>query len=290
MNIIQYQPGVEIIPPCYIKDLPSDIYHTHDSVSNSGLKLINRSPAHFKYPPERQETRNKVLGSALHMACLEPDLFYKTFTLLRNAKDRTTSEYKEAKKIYGEEFVLVSTECEKVEGIMNSLYSNPVAKNLLELQGNCELSGFATDPETGIVCRHRFDKLTNNGIAIDLKTTTDARHDAFSRSIFTYGYHVQSAFYSDQYEWITGERLQDFIFITVESESPYAIKVYRICDESIELGEHTYRENLNTYAYCRDVSQWPAYDSEIEEISVPKWALNRFEESLIDNMKFTEEA
>lgn len=290
MNIVDYRKDLPINAPCYVANMPNEEYQTHKgSVSNNQLKLVSRSPAHFKFPPDRAETRNKVLGSALHMACLEPVLFYKTYVLLRNAKDRTTSEYKEAKKEHGEEFVIVSSECAKVEGIMNALYKNPAIRSILELPGHNELSGFSTDPETGVTCRHRFDKLTHCGIAVDLKTTVDARPDAFSRSIFAYGYNVQNAFYADQYRWITGEILQDFIFIAIESESPYAAKVYRLDEDSALIGRDAYRKALDSYAYCLEMDEWPAYeDQEIEEIAIPSWAVKKHENELIESFQFTE--
>jgi len=289
-KIFDYQKDLTISAPCYVANMPAEEYHAHaGSISNSQLKLVSRSPAHFKFPPEKAETRNKVLGSALHMACLEPDLFYKTYTLLRNAKDRTSSEYKEAKKEHGEELVLVSSECAKVEGIMNALYKNHTIRSILELQGHNELSGFSTDPESGVTCRHRFDKLTNCGIAADLKTTVDARPDAFSRSIFAYGYNIQNAFYADQYNWITGDFLQDFVFIAVESESPFAPKLYRIDEDSILIGRDVYRKALDSYAYCLEMDEWPDYDNhEIEEIGIPQWAIKKHENDLIESFQFTE--
>ena len=290
LDPIKYSDELIINSQCYISDMPADAYHSHSgSVSNSQLKLVSRSPAHFKYAAEKSETRNKVLGSALHMACLEPDLFYNTYILLRNSKDRTTSEYKEAKKEHGEEKVLVAPEVTKVEGIMDALYKNTEIRGFLELPGYNELSGFSIDPDTGVTCRHRFDKLTKTGIAIDLKTTIDARKSAFSRSIFTYGYHIQNAFYWDQFYWITGDILQDFIFIAIESETPYASKIYRVDNDSMLIGRDAYRKALNTYAYCLDMDEWPAYDETgIEEISIPEWALKQHDNSLIESFQFTE--
>lgn len=291
MMPVEYQANMSIAAPSYINNMPAEVYHSHsESVSNSQLKLVSRSPAHFRYPKERESTRSMVIGSALHMACLEPDIFYQTYTLLRKSEDRRCAKYKEAVKVHGEEFVLIGTECERIEGIMNSLHNNHRISELLILNdGWCELSGFSTDPETGVMCRHRFDKLTKSGIAIDLKTTTDARNDAFSRSIMTYGYNIQAAFYGDQYEWITGNRLEDFLFIAIESESPYASKIYRIDVDSIEFGERAYREAMNTYSYCKDMDQWPAYEDEIEEIGVPYWALKQYENDVIESMTFTGE-
>ena len=288
MNPIEYKKNMEVTGG-YMSNMPSDIYHAHDSVSNSGLKLVNRSPAHFKRPPERTSTRAMVVGSALHMACLEPDLFYATYVLLDDAENRLCKEYKDQKKKCSEDLILVKSEIEKIEGITKSLYSNPEATKLLNQDGWNELSGFAHDAETGMICRHRFDKLTKKGLAIDLKTTTDARPNAFSRSIFNFGYHVQDAFYSDQYQWITGEELEGFAFIVVETESPYAVKVYYLGDESRNLGRETYRKALNTFAYCKDTKEWPSYNDEPEEINVPHWALRDYDESLINAMTFSGE-
>jgi len=271
----------------YHKGVAASVYHAHDSISNSGLKLISRSPAHFKYQAAREPSRNMVLGSAVHMAVLEPHIFYETYTLLRSAPDRRCKEYKEAKEQRGEEFVLVASEIEKVEGIMSALRNNVEIKRILDLPGSCELSGFSNDPETGVACRHRFDKLTYCGIGIDLKTTVDARPDAFSRSVYTYAYHMQNAFYADQYKWITGEELKDFIFLVVESETPYSVKMYRLDEESVEIGRHMYRKALDIYAQCKESNIWPGYDcNDIETLRIPEWAVYKYDEELAESMTF----
>lgn len=283
----QYKPGMQIVAPCYVEGMPNDIYHAHDSISNSGLKLISRSPAHYKYQPEREPTRNLVIGSALHMAVLEPDLYSKTY-INSGETDRRSKDYKLMAIEYGGEFVLTSDEASKINGIANSLWDK--YSDLLSLPGHNELSGFARDPETGVICRHRFDKLTNGGRGIDLKTSIDARPEAFSKSIFSYGYHMQAAFYMDQYEWITGNQLDDFIFLVVESSAPYACKSYRINQESIDIGRDIYRKCLDEYAKCKESGIWPAYENnEIEEISIPNWAIMQHDKQLIESFVFMEE-
>lgn len=289
-RVINYTEGMPILGRCYIADMPASVYHATDCISNSGLKLISRSPAHFKYAPKRESTRSMVIGSALHQAVLEPDLFFDTYVMLHDAEDRRCKDYKDAKEEFGEEFVLVASECAKIEGIMGRIQGNKEVQELLSLPGHNELSGFSTDPETGVMCRHRFDKLTNNGIGIDLKTTTDARPDAFSRSIMNYGYHMQAAFYVDNYEWITGKQLDDFVFIVVESESPYAVKMYRLGQESYAIGREQYRNSLLKYHECRATDFWPAYESQgIEEISIPQWAINQYDFEQVEGMTFTDE-
>ena len=284
--IKQYQEGMQITAPCYVTDMPADVYHSHDSISNTGLKLMMRSPAHYKYSDVKDKsTRFKVTGSALHMACLEPDIFYDTYTLLRSSENRMSSEYKTAKKEYGEEFVLVKPEIEKIEGMAKSLSKSKIYECIDNYNCDKELSGFAIDPETGLMCRHRFDAIID-GIAIDLKTTTDARPHAFSKKILDFGYHIQAAFYAEQYKWITGDDIEKFIFAAIETSAPYAVKIYELDQESIEAGRKKYRQALNEYAQCKASNTWPSYDQEIETIGIPQWAL---EKDSIDDFIFTDE-
>lgn len=283
-----YQKGMKITEPCYVSDMPADIYHAHDSISNTGLKLMMRSPAHYKYQEQKESTRAMVLGSALHMACLEPDIFYDTYRLLRSSENRVTSEYKEAKKEFGEEFVLVKPEIERIEGMAKSLRGSKILNYWLydNDYSHKELSGFAIDPETGLMCRHRFDAIIIGDVAIDLKTTTDARKPAFEKKILDFGYHIQAAFYADQYNWITGEKIEKFIFAAIETSAPYAVKVYELEQDSMDAGRKKYRQALNEYAQCKASDTWPSYDQEIETIGIPPWAL---EKDAIDDFIFTDE-
>ena len=279
---------MQITEPCYVSDMPADIYHAHDSASSSGLRLLLRSPDHFKNGEEKDQTRAMVLGSALHMACLEPDIFYDTYTLLRSSENRMTSEYKEAKKEFGEEYVLVKPEIEKIEGMAKSLRVSKKLNYWLydNDYSHKELSGFAIDPETGLMCRHRFDAIIIGDVAIDLKTTTDARKPAFEKKILDFGYHIQAAFYADQYNWITGEKIEKFIFAAIETSAPYALKVYELEQDSMEAGRKKYRQALNEYAQCKASDTWPSYDQEIQTIGIPQWAL---EKDAIDDFIFTDE-
>lgn len=284
--IKQYTPGMQITDPCYVSDMPADVYHSHDSISNTGLKLMMRSPAHYKYSDVKDKsTRFKVAGSALHMACLEPHIFYDTYTILRSSENRMTSEYKTAKKEYGEEFVLVKPEIEKIEGMARSLRRSVISEYLNNEYCAKEQSGYAIDPETGLMCRHRFDAIID-GIAIDLKTTTDARKPAFEKKILDFGYHIQAAFYADQYNWITGEKIKKFIFAAIETSAPYAVKVYELEQDSMDAGRKKYRQALNEYAQCKATDTWPSYDQDIETIGIPQWAL---EKDAIDDFIFTED-
>lgn len=169
MNIQHYKPGMKITAPMMVIGMPNDIYHAHDSASKSALDLVARSPAHYKYAPPRETTRQMEIGTAIHTALLEPDKFASEYVLLRDVTDRRSSEYKAAIKEHPSERVLTGSEADKVAGMQESVYANPDASSLLSQPGYRELSVFAADPETGVMVRARFDILTHDGQAVDLK-------------------------------------------------------------------------------------------------------------------------
>ena len=255
-------------------------YHSSPGISKSGLDAINRSPAHFKYSAQREPTRAMEIGTAIHTAILEPERFEAEYVLLKHVTDRRQSEYKDAVKERGSERVLVSTEAVKVAAMQESIYSNQAAKDLLNKPGKSELSFFAKDPQSGVLCKCRFDYLCFDKTAIDIKKTQDAQADAFSKSVANYRYHVQAAFYKDVFFWATGLPLGAFIFLAVEEESPNYSKPWILTPESESIGRIEYQANLVTYANCFKADNWPTPSGEIEELSLPSWKIAQFENSL----------
>lgn len=266
--------------PCFVEDMPEADYHGHDSISKSGLDLIARSPAHDFYAPPRKTTRAMEVGSAIHCALFEPGRFERDYVLLRDVTDRRASAYREACEHHPKSHVLTGTEADKVAGMQAAVYAQPEARHQLKQPGKRELSAFAHDPETGVLVRCRYDLLTDAAAALDLKKTYDARPDAFAKSIYNYRYHVQAAIYSDIHYWITGEPLQAYAFLAVEEDPPHACAIYVLDDEAMELGRRLYRRDLNTYAHCRRMEEWPTYDIGVQILSLPAWAITKTENEL----------
>jgi exodeoxyribonuclease VIII len=262
------------------KDVPSAEYHSAPAISKSGLDLIHRSPAHYKYAPSREPSRAMEIGTAIHTAILEPERFKSEYILLENVKDRRQSEYKDAVKQVGSERVLVSTEAAKVQAMQESIYANQQAAMILNMNGFSELSFFAKSPSTGVLCKCRFDFLTAGRIAVDVKKTQDAQADSFSKSIANYRYYVQQAFYQDVFHWATGQHIEDFLFLAVEEESPNYSKLWRLSAESVTLGRLEYESDLDVYAECKLSDYYPMPNQDIEEISLPSWKLSQFENEL----------
>lgn len=275
---IAYHP--EVSHAGFIAGMPDYIYHaTQGFISSSGLSLFSRSPAHYKHAPPREPTRNMAIGSATHKAILEPEKFAKEYMIL-DVADRRSTEYKEAIKIYGADYVLTRAEADGIIAMQESVRSHPVAAELLGQATTYEVSLFTRDPKTGVSVRTRYDALQPGVAIVDLKTTSDARPEKFMRSIYDYRYHVQAALYLDAYQWATGEALSDFYIVAVESALPHACIVYRLDDIALKIGRDTYRRELEYFAECAAVNNWPGYpESEgLQLITLPEWAIMRHED------------
>jgi len=260
---------------CFVTDMPNDAYHAYKGISVSGLKQVMQSPAHYAYSEPKKQTPEMILGTAIHAAILEPERYVKEYMLLEECKDRQQPQYKQAVKQIGKELVLIPNDWQKVVGQVSAVHRNKTAMSYLA-SGWPELSGFVECPETGVIRRIRFDWLTPDLVSLDLKKTQDARKEAFDKSVFNYGYHIQAAFYNDTFYQIVGQNLKAFKFLAIEEKAPHGNKVYTCDDVSMHIGREKYLPALELYAKCDDNDEWPAYDEDEEEAGIPTWVVNQF--------------
>lgn len=264
---------------CFVTGLSNADYHAFAGISKSGLDLIARSPAHYKARESRPSTRAMEIGSAIHEALLEPDLYAQHY-IHTGAPNRTCKAYKDAASEHGGEYCLTADESASIDGIRASVGNNEHARDLLDEPGYRELSAFATDPQTGVLCKCRFDLLSHFGDAADVKSTTDCRPREFSKSVYAYRYHVQEAFYSMVYEWITGNALDSYRFIAFEKDAPYLSAVYYLDETARRVGRDEARRDLNVYAECFKSDDWPGYEVQAGTIGLPDWVVRQIENDM----------
>ena len=231
--------------------------------------------------------RLKELGEKVAASAKKSDLISQL-----HAADPSAIILDEAKAAYaaeiGDREILTDEEFAQAEAVRAAVMTHPVAGKLLAPDsGEPELSCYWTDPETGVQCRCRPDWWRHDGIIVDLKTCLDASPEGFQKSIYGWRYHVQHAFYVDgataavsmQLERPTGGPVMPaptgFVFVAVEKTPPYAVGVYMLDPQSVEIGRRDYREDLARYAECIRTGEWSAYSPKIEPISLPEWVLRR---------------
>lgn len=248
--------------------MPAHEYHRLPRASKSGLDKIARSPAHYKCRDQKEPTKAMRIGTALHSLVLEG-----VAPLVRPEFAGTGSRAAKAEWDAAHEGALILSEDEAadVHAMAASISLHPIAgPAFARKDGKPEVSALWTCPETGVECKSRFDWLLPSAI-VDLKTTADASADAFARSVASYRYHVQSSFYL-QAAAFCGLPVDHFLFVCVETVPPYAVAIYQLDDEALEIGRRLYLRDLRRLKECRERNEWPGYPTDISTLSLPKWA------------------
>lgn len=267
--------------PGLYPDIHADIYRAWPFAAQSILKVLrDKSPAHAKQqldnPPE--STPALRLGAAVHTAVLQPELFHQEYIRAPEG-DRRTKEVKEVwqslKESHPNATILSGYEWEQCMAIRNAVASHPTARRLLD--GQSELSAVWKDPDTGVMCKGRFDMVSQIGVITDLKTTVDASPSSFTRSVYNYGYYIQAAHYLSGAQEL-GIDAKFFTIIAVEKTPPYCVAVYHIRSDAIAAGEDELRPLLELYARCQETGVWPGYPNEAVEIDLPPYAYYQIEE------------
>lgn len=263
-------------------DLPMPDYLAAHGVSQSRLKILARSPAHLKYAVEHPEpsTTDQILGTVTHVAVFEPDKL-ETCCHVKPAtyQDAKTADWKKWNgnalpckdwlATHRDKPIISQDDYTNICGIRDAVAKHPAAVLALKT-GKAEQSLFCEDPDTGLQLRCRCDWLSGNAI-VDLKTTLDASPTGFPKAVANFGYDIQAAFNLDV-ATLLQLRKEKFIFIAVEKEPPYAVAVYELTQDSINIGRRKYERLLTKYLECVVAESWPAYSSNIEFLSLPVWA------------------
>ncbi len=261
------------------EDITNAEYHASTRVSNSDLTLFNISPCDyyaFKMAPERpahKSTPALELGTAVHMAVLEPALFSETY-LMAPPIDRRTKAWKEFAESVGGRKILSSDDFAKIEAMASSVRGHPIAGELIE-ESQREVSALWTDRETGVPCRARPDVLSlSRRIVLDLKTTADVSYHAFSKSAINYKYHRQGFWYSSGLNALTGTAPGegfDFAIIAVQSSYPFTSAIYELDADLFSIAEIEMRDELRRLSECRTSGLWPTGLEGINTIRAPEW-------------------
>ncbi|EOF5706502.1 exodeoxyribonuclease VIII [Salmonella enterica] len=266
------------IQPGIYYDIPNEAYHAGPGVSKSQLDDIADTPAIYLWrknaPVDTEKTKTLDTGTAFHCRILEPEEFSKRF-IIAPEFNRRTSAGKEEEKTFLEECartgrtVFTAEEGRKIELMYQSVMALPLGQWLVESAGYAESSVYWEDPETGILCRCRPDKIIPEFHWImDVKTTADIQR--FRTAYYDYRYHVQDAFYSDGYRAQFGE-IPTFVFLVASTTAEcgrYPVEIFMMGEDAKLAGQREYRRNLQTLAECLNNDEWPA----IKTLSLPRWA------------------
>lgn len=293
-----------------IENMTFDEYRAVDAIHISQLKVMDRSPLHFKHALDnpRKPSAAMLIGTAVHHAILEPDKFKTDYTTIPDmptrskadkdafaarcieiAGDRITPEEAGTFNFGNEEgrshffttlekrgvTILKESDYKDVVAMRDSVMANTTAGWLAKADGGCEASAFWTDTHTGVQCCARFDKhIESQRFIVEIKTTVDAREHEFMRDSASYGYGLQAAWYLWGAKEITG-KAHTHVTIAVENTAPFGVSVFVLDNASLEHSYARNRQLLARYAECRKSGIWTGYPDKAVQVSLPKWELNK---------------
>ena len=290
---------------------PDHEYRRHDSTSQSELKEILKSPAHYlaRYGPDAAPffpSKNMIIGTALHSRVLEPHLFDSQFCDRSEvAKEPTVSELKEqlteegiefkasAKKpelmalaypdglpkekrttLASEDFAIVCGmgEALRTHGITGDWF-NPGQSNYRRTN---ELSIYldAATSGFGFPVKGRIDRLERTATGwriLDLKSTDTASAGEFQRKAWNLGYDLQAWFYSMLVQKALGGTVE-FVFVAVERNRPHGIGLYKASQKLLASGEKKAIYAAQELSFCKQTGNFPGYPEEILSLEPPRWA------------------
>jgi len=252
--------------------ISNESYHNelNTYLSSSDFRRLLRSPAHYRNH-QKLDSPALAFGTLVHTFVLEPDVAKARYRA-RAEVDGRTKEGKairelEAKLAADERVEFVSaSDYNAATAITDSVYASVGSSGILT-SGMAEGTGLTE--LCGVNVKVRPDYLREDMI-IDLKTTQDARPEAFLKSVINFGYEVQAALYVDAAQAIDGLKRR-FLWIAAEKEAPYAVSVFEASDEMLERGRRLYKQAIETYTRCVTFDDWPGYTTEIQTLNLPKW-------------------
>lgn len=257
-------------------------YQKASGLSRSMLREMAwpRTPAHFKARyidkvcgPE-ETTPSMALGTLTHRVILEPDTCQGAFYVKPEDMKFTNKDGIAWRDSHQDRPIITAEQSRAMLGMRESVLRHPIARKFIE-HSALEQNVFADDG--GIRLKARLDLLPKSGNALaDLKTCESADDIGFSKSIDSYGYHYQAAFYLDVCR-LSGRDFSQWIFLAVEKEPPFLCVAYNLDPMAIEYGRKLYRRDLQLYRTCSESGNWHGYPEELSCISLPPYRQKEME-------------
>ncbi|WP_162815520.1 PD-(D/E)XK nuclease-like domain-containing protein [Microbacterium arborescens] len=294
-----------------VPNLREKLYHSHPALSSTGARQLLDSPARFQYERDnpRADTKAFDVGTAAHSKVLgvgagiavypdgegdhvwvDPDTMDENGqggveyanVLGSNGAANTAIAKKFAQATRAAGLIPVKRdESDAVDRMAEGVLKSKKARLLLEQEGIAEASVFATDPDTGVNVRCRFDFLgrgPRRRVAVDIKTIgRRATPTSFAKAVAEHEYEVQEAHYGDTLRF-AGEEYDAFCFIVVEKDAPHLARVFALSERFRDMGRTKAAHARRLFAQYSESGEWPGYPDTIGLIEPPMYAVYDYQD------------
>jgi len=115
----------------------------------------------------------------------------------------------------------------------------------------------------------------------DLKTTTDANPDVWTRRLFEIGADVQSALYRRVIRTVLGIENPIFRFVVAEAKPPHGVSVVELDPAAVDLADRKVETAIRIWDRCLEAGKWPGYPPVVHHVAAPAWQQQKFEDRVL---------
>lgn len=275
-------------------NMDEEEYHAHPALSASGMKVLLRSPKHFRLARTENRAPKKefdvghaahklILGVGMPIVEIPAGLLSGQYASVSSAKAKAWVEEARAEG----KVPLKPREFQAVRRMADAVLMNAKARRVLEAAPWREVSLFGEDEATGVQVRSRLDAL-GEGVLGDVKTTPDVSARKVTNAVVDLGYDLSAEMYRQMVVRVLGYDPGPMNLIFVEKELPHDVRVVKLADQAWRIGGETkIRAALDLFAWCTENGVWPGDDEdggEIRDLPVPAWyerQMNALEEDVL---------
>lgn len=277
----------------FVPNMDEDEYFAHPALSASGMKVLLRSPKHFRLSRTENRAPKKefdvghaahalILGVGMPIVEIPGSLLSGQYASVQSAKAKAWVEEARAKG----QVPLKPREFQAVRRMADAVLTNVKARRVLEAAPYREVSLFAKDEATGVELRSRLDALGD--VLADVKTIPDASPRKVTNAVVDHGYDLSAEMYRQMVTQVLGYDPGPMTLIFVEKDVPHEVRVVRLADPAWRIGgEAKIRAAIDLFAWCSEQGVWPGDDEdggEIRDLPVPAWyerQMNALEEDVL---------
>lgn len=252
--------------------MADDEYRSYPAISQSELKHMLKSPAHFKANKEavHEETDAMRLGTATHLAVFQLEHFHNEVVMAPKF-DRRTKDGKAGFEKFQQEnsnkILLSEEDYERCISMADSVRSVSKFREWTR-SGEAEVS-FFSKTSYGIDVKGRLDWVNfDAGIALDLKTLgKEASEHEIRKTIKNRAYDFQNGFYDNFLKSAYPEKNFKFVFIFVESLEPHGVRFVTIDHGHMLNVDATIDLCLRDLKRAQDSGIYSSYSEDVNVIS-----------------------
>jgi hypothetical protein len=257
-------------------DFPGERYYALEALSASGMVKLLRSPAHYRQWRDNPNPATPAMqfGTVVHGLVLEPERDIAAIAPdVERRSNADKAKWAEFEAQLGERVAIKQADFDRAQRVRDAVFAHAGARALLDTDGHSEVTLLWRDEEHGTDNKARIDRLRDDGVIIDLKTTSDVTPDAFARKAANGLLYVQAAHYLQASAQVLNTPQPYFAWIAVETEPPFGVRCYSAQEEGLCLGRDWADRAAWVYADAVRTGHWPGYPEHIEPLILPKWAL-----------------